>query len=205
MRNWLHRGFKFLPWLLLALVAIYFAFFDGWRDATSGRFHRKAFELFSNTHKVTKAEVYLLMGEESAQEETTFPIRPDGSTHPVYGSTELSGKELDEFLKVWRYQEPSIWRQALCHHPAYGFRLYEGGSLVAETSICWECSNYYVTAYPGMSGWYGFIADSENAKALLDFCDARLPYKRPSNAQEATRAEQDADDQLPSRAHSKAE
>ena len=205
MRKWLNRGFKFLPWFLLALVAIYFALFGGWRDATSGRFHRKAFELFSNTHEVTKAEIYLLMGDESNLEDRTFPIRPYGSTHPIYGSKEVSGEELEQFLDVWRYQEPSIWRQALCHHPAYGFRLYEGHSLVVETSICWECSNYYVTAYPGMSGWYGFVADSENAKALLDFCDARLPYKRRPKAPDTTGAEQDADDQLPARAESEAE
>lgn len=141
------------------------------------------------------------MGEETAQEDTTFPIRPYGKTHPIYGSVDLTGDELEQFLNVWRYQEPNYWRQAMCHFPAFGFRLYEGDSLVAETSICWKCSNYYVTAYPGMSGWYGFVADSENAKALLDFCDARLPYKRPSKVPKTTAATpaQDADDQLPAR------
>lgn len=183
MRTWLRRGFKTLPWFLLALIAFYLIFLEGMWDATSGRFHRKAIELFSYTNDITKAEVYLLAGEEAEQKGITFPIRPYASEHPVYGTVALSGGDLDEFLDLWGLQEPSFNRQALCHYPVYGFRLYRGSRLVGETSICWECSNFYVTVYPGISGWYGFVADSENAEALLEFCDTLLPYKRISNAQ----------------------
>lgn len=178
MTRWLQRGFRCLPWLLLGIVALYFVVFSGWKDATIGRYHRKAFDLFSDTEGLTSVTIYLLLGEEAKKEKNVFPIRPYGDKDPTYGSVELSGDELEKFLDLWRYQEPAIWRQALCHHPVYGFRLYRGNTLAGETSICWKCSNYYVTPYPGMSAWYGFMADSKNALALLDFCDARLPYKR---------------------------
>lgn len=189
IRKCLVRGLAILPWLLLAVIACYFVLLAGWRDATSGRFHRKALELFSDIHEVTSVEIFLLTGEESQRSVATFPIRPYGRDHPVYGSKTLSGDELDEFLGLWRIQEPSYWRQALCHYPVYGFRLYRGGSLIGETSICWECRNFYVTAYPGWSEWYGFIAHSKGALALLEFCDQQLPYKRPDEAADPTGAE----------------
>lgn len=205
MRHMLQKSFNWLLWLLLATVAIYFVFLEGWRDATSGRFHRKALETFANTHGITNVEIYLLMGEESEREDTTFPIRPKGSEHPVYGSVALSGEELEGFLDVWRYQEPGMWRQALCHHPAYGFRLYRGDRQVTETSICWECSNYYVTVYPGISTWYGFASDAESGQELLKFCDARLPYKRPAEASAPPESDQAADEQAPQEPESKSE
>ncbi|MBB5354006.1 hypothetical protein HNR46_004278 [Haloferula luteola] len=179
-----------MSWLIVAVAAIYFGLLGGWRDATLGRFHRKAFELFGKTEGISKVEVFLLMGEDADEREETFPIRPYGSDDPIYGRVELTGDELEHFLELWSYQVPSYWNQALCHEPAYGFRLYRGGRLVGETSICWECSNFYVTAYPGMSGWYGFIAESKSAKDLLAFCDARLPYKRSEPRPEENKAEQ---------------
>lgn len=158
-------------------MGIYLTVLGGWKDATQGRFHRKAFDLFQDTGGVTSAKLYLLMGEGAGTGET-FPNRPYGNRHPVHGSIELSGAELEEFLGLWELQEPDLRQQALCHQAAYGFRLYRGGRLVGETSVCWKCSNYYVTVYPGVAGWYGFAADSGAGQALLAFCDARLPYPR---------------------------
>lgn len=191
MRKWIQRGVKWLPWLIVGICAVYFGLLGGWRDATVGRYHRKAIELFSDTDGITKVEVFLLMGEAANEREETFPLRPYGSTTPVYGSVTLKGSELDEFIELWSYQAPNYWSQAMCHGAVYGYRLYRGGRLVGETSICWECSNFYVTAYPGMSGWYGFTADSKSAKDLLAFCDARLPYKRSEKNSAKEEAQQD--------------
>jgi hypothetical protein len=179
-----------LPWLIVGVCAVYFGLLDGWRDATVGRFHRKALELFSDTKGITKVEVYLLKGEDANVREETFPLRPYGSTTPVYGSVVLSGSELDEFLGHWCRQAPSFWNQAMCHDAVYGYRLYRGGRVVGETSICWKCSNFYVTVYPGMSGWYGFTSTSKSALDLLAFCDARLPYKRAERSSENDKTEQ---------------
>jgi hypothetical protein len=205
MRKWIQRGLKWLPWLIVVVCAVYFGLLDGWRDATAGRFHRKAIELFSHTDGITKVEVYLLMGEDANERKETFPLRPYGSTTPVYGSVTLSGSELDEFLELWGYQAPNYWSQAMCHGAVYGYRLYRGGRLVGETSICWECSNFYVTAYPGMSGWYGFTADSNSAKDLLAFCDARLPYKRYEKKSAKEEAEQAGSGQPATRPELKSE
>ncbi|GEM_PF-1122367 len=205
MRKWIPKGVKWLPWLIVAVCAIYFGLLGGWRDATVGRFHRKAIELFSDTEGITKVEVFLLMGEDADEREETFPLRPYGSTTPVYGTVTLSGGDLADFLELWSYQAPSYWNQAMCHGAVYGYRLYRGRRLVGETSICWECSNFYVTAYPGMSGWYGFMSDSKSAKDLLAFCDARLPYKRPEPRPEKDKAEQGVAPQSATRSESNSE
>lgn len=190
MRKWIQRGVNCLTWLILITVLVYFGPLGGWRDATVGRFHRKAFELFSDTDGITKVEVFLLSGEDANKQKETFPLRPYGSTTPVYGRLTLTGSDLDRFLELWSSQAPTYWGQAMCHKPVYGYRLFRKGKLAGETSICWECSNYYVSIYPGISGWYGFRADIMNARDLLAFCDARLPYKRSEMSHEDSRAEQ---------------
>lgn len=173
---------KIIKFLLGASVAftiitiVYLALFDGFKDVTAGRTHREAYDLFADTEGIYEVRVYLIMGE--GKSDGSFPIRPYGTEEPTYGSVALTGKELKGFLDVWEYQEVSWGRQSMCHGPVYGFRLFRRGKLTRETSICWSCSNFYVTPYPGISTWYGFNADSKQAKELLAFCDKLLPYKR---------------------------
>ena len=178
MRSRFQLLLRSLPWLLLAGVAFYLTLGEGWKDVTYGRFHRKAHAMFSDVRGITEARVYLLMGRPEQQTAETFPIRPYDTSEPVCGSIVLTGKELEEFINLWSYQSASQDRQALCHDPAYGFRLYRGSRLVAETSLCWTCSNFYVSCWPFGSGWYGFDADSKYAKQLLSYCDGLLPYHR---------------------------
>ena len=158
------------------ITVVYLVFFDGFKDITDGRTHREAFDLFADTEGIYEARIYLIMGE--GKSDGSFPIRPYGREEPTYGSVTLTGNELKNFLDVWEYQEAAWGRQAMCHGPVYGFRLYRRGKLTRETSICWSCSNFYVTPYPGMSTWYGFNSDSKQAKGLLAFCDKLLPYKK---------------------------
>ncbi len=192
IRKWLRRLGILLPWVLLLCVAVYFGLLGGWKDATMGRLHRKAAELFNGRKSgVTEVRVSLLMGDESEKREDTFPIRPYGTNAPTYGSVVLKGDDLGPFLGDWMFQDLNYMRQAMCHDPAYGFQFFEGKKLVAETSICWHCSNFWITIYPGMSAWYGFVPDSEQGKALLAACDALLPYKRPEPAKDEAGAEQE--------------
>jgi hypothetical protein len=171
-------AFRLLPWLLLLVIALYFTSGERWKDATIGRFHRKAHEMFSDVEGITEARIFLLMGTKEQQTEESFPIRPYRSTVPVFGSVTLTGEKLDAFLRLWSYQSACRMRQALCHDPAYGFRLYRGSRLMAETSLCWHCQNYYVETWPVGSSWYGFEADDKYAIELLNHCDALLPYAR---------------------------
>ena len=172
------RLLRFLPWVLLALIAAYFGIFGGWKDATFGRYHRKGHEMFSETNGITSVQVYLLAGEEADKTSEVFEVMSSNRPEPIYGNLELTGQELEEFLLLWESQIPGHRLQGLCHMPVYGYRLYRSGSLIRETSICWECSNYFVEIYPGVSEWYGFDSDSKSAQLLLEFCDERLPYKR---------------------------
>jgi hypothetical protein len=158
------------------VTIVYLVFFDGFKDVTDGRVHREAFDLFADTEGIYEARIYLIMGE--GKSDGTFPIRPYDREEPTYGSVTLTGEKLKDFLHVWEYQEVSWGRQAMCHDPAYGFRLFRRGKLTRETSICWSCNNFYVTPYPGMSTWYGFNADSKQAKELLAFCNKLLPYRK---------------------------
>ena len=172
--RWLMRV---VPWLLLGGIGIW-GFAGGWKGLERQLFERKAQGMFANVGGVTEARVYLLRGSKARRTGEVFPIRPYGTDAPVHGSVTLKGKELAAFLDLWRGQSVSIDDQALCHDPVYGFRLYRGGKLMGETSVCWHCSNFYVDVSPSESVWCGFDADSEAAKGLLGYCDRLLPYDR---------------------------
>jgi hypothetical protein len=172
------RRSSIFAWSVLALIALYMAFFGGWADLTVGRYHRRAHEVF-NVAGVTEVRVYLLAGSAGQSTSGTFPIRPYSQSAPVYGTVTLTGPQLEEFKSRWETQVPSEGMQALCHSPAYGFRLYRGTRLVVETSVCWGCSNYTVDVWPFQSNFYGF-AQTEAAQELLSFCDKLLPYSRQS-------------------------
>jgi len=186
MRPRLQQCIRSLPWLLLVIIGLHLVFCEGWKDVTFGRFHRKAQGIFSDVGGITEARIYLLMGTKEQQTKEAFPIRPYGISEPACGSIVLTGDKLHAFLNLWRWQSPSWGRQALCHAPAYGFRLYRASTLVAETSICWHCSNFYVDVWPFGSGWYGFDADSKIAQELLNHCDSLLPYARSKESPPAS-------------------
>jgi hypothetical protein len=95
----------------------------------------------------------------------------------------LTGSDLSEFLDLWQYQTLS-YQPPMCHDPVYGVRLYRGSKLIAETSMCWDCSSFYVEVWPHVSGYYSFDSVSKPAMKLLEFCDKRLPYPRDSEAPE---------------------
>lgn len=155
-------------WLLvLAGAALYFYFCEGWRDVTVGREHRKANDLFTQVEGITEVRIYLLAGG---------PAKQRGGKP---GSVTLTGDALDEFLGIWQFQSPSANMSAFCHSPAYHFQLYRGSRMVAETSICWLCSNFTLEVWPGREPvLYGFHAKGGAAQGLLKFCDSRLPYWR---------------------------
>ena len=66
----------------------------------------------------------------------------------------------------------------MCHDPAYGFRFYRGSSLKFETSVCFHCSNFYVTAL-GQSGWWGFDTKVQSATNLLTRLQEIFPASIP--------------------------
>jgi hypothetical protein len=62
--------------------------------------------------------------------------------------------------------------QALCHEPFYGLRFYSGKKLLFETSVSWECNNFYVP-----QDWIGFNAKAASGHALFKLLESLLPYE----------------------------
>ena len=176
--GWLRKGILFGLWGFLLIGVCYLVIFEGWRDVIAGRAHRKAAETFSEVGGVDRVEIFLLRGGDRQRQESTFPVGETGRRDPIYGSVSIKGTEVEEFLMLWESQRPDLRFQSLCHDPPYGFRLYRGGSEVVETAICWGCVNFSVEVYPFLRTTYGLDATTDEAKALLEFCDARLPYRR---------------------------
>lgn len=186
MKRFLKKLSTILTWIALLLVIGYLTYGEGWKDLTLGRFLRKSDTIFSDVSDVTKVKIYLLMGSDEQRSTETFPIPSNGTNDPVYGEVMLTGEQLEEFLKHWRWQTPVNGGGAMCHHPPYGFRLYKGSILVTETSVCWECSNYTVSVWPFVSTYQGFDSSGEQAQDLLNFCDNLLAYNRTASKSNPT-------------------
>jgi hypothetical protein len=99
-----------------------------------------------------RLELYLLQsqipggiaGEQTLDEATSFPIRAYGNTRtPILGHATLTGEEFKRIRKEFLSATTPGSMHAMCHLPIYGFRFYQGAKLVAETSICFHCSNFY--------------------------------------------------------------
>ncbi|WP_218933910.1 hypothetical protein [Rubripirellula lacrimiformis] len=112
----------------------------------------------------------------------TFPIRPYGNQATIHAHVTLTGADCDELRTAW--QSLAFDRQggAFCHYPVYGFRLYRSDALLFETTVCWQCRNFYVPRFDAdenrfTHGWYGF-ADDSKAKALLGLFTSHLPHPK---------------------------
>lgn len=185
---------KIFPWAALTLTLIYLFCFQGWRDITLGRMHRVAnnyfvhFPYMSGDHPVTKVEISLLMGEDSQPLDKTFPV-PGGPGH-IYGTIDVAAEDISKFLELWTAQKIAYWESGMCHHPAYGVRIYEGDKLTRETSMCWYCSNFSIPLPPVGLATYGFDTKGESGQSLLNFLDERLPY--PKLHEEETASDDEA-------------
>lgn len=161
----------------MILTAFYLIYHQGWRDVTHGRILRQANDLFSEVEDVQEARIYLMMGE--GKPDGTFPIGMYGKRPETYGSVDLKGETLENFLEMWRLQDIDLSGSgAGCHEPAYGFVLRRCGKAPKIATICWGCSNVQVEAYPGCAGTVSFDPRSVNGKKLLEFCNNLLPYKK---------------------------
>jgi len=140
---------------------------------------------FHRLHAVTTAlpycdrvEVFHLDGETSGDSSTGFPVRPYGGYSRILGHETLTGADAEKLAALWRSQAFGSDYQALCHHPGYGFRFYRGSSLQFETSVCFHCSNFYVTAL-GESGWWGFDTGTGSARDFLARLQEIFPASIP--------------------------
>ena len=184
MRSRIKAALRWTPHVLLALVAMYMAFADGWKDLTLGRFHRKAQAIFTDFRGVNRVEIYLLHPNPGQMPTGQFSMSRFGDSENTYGMVTLTGEDAAKFLESWGHQLPSFQSRAMCFEPVYGFRLYQDTKLITETSICWECSGFYVPVWPFLGSSYGFDSRSKAAKNLLSICDDHLPYPKPTKPEQ---------------------
>ncbi len=126
----------------------------------------------------TRCEVYLLDFDMSDVIENSpfkdypsdtehFPIRPYRRESKILKRTEVKGAELQNLLPtlapVIGVTENTYG--ALCHYPIHGIRVYDGPTLLLETSFCYGCSNFYMTYPYSGSHWVG-LNSSAIEKAL---------------------------------------
>jgi hypothetical protein len=85
-----------------------------------------------------------------------FPIRPYAVATRILDRRKLSESELAQVLTVLPKTIADENREgSFCHYPIHGIRLYDGDTLLFETSVCYECRNFYVSFPDGQSSWVG--------------------------------------------------
>ncbi len=145
-----------------AALVIGFAF-DGGRDYIIGRMERIANEDY---YDVDRIELFLIAAPTGGSPDGTFRAGTDGGAYPVSGTATLSGSDVEKAVELWTYTLKARNMGAMCHSPPYGIRMYAGKKLRFESTICWECSNFSVHAFPGVSTYWGFDAKSKGAQDL---------------------------------------
>lgn len=115
-------------------------------------------------------EVFLLSGMAEDKVESTdrgwqkrlprdrFPIAPYGSTSTILQRKRLSPDEVKALMPslkatVGAYRADGI----LCHYPIHGIRITNGDEVIFQTSICYQCMNFYIE-YPdwiNRASWTG--------------------------------------------------
>ena len=125
-----------------------------------------------------RVEVCYLDGETGADASTGFPVRPYDAFSRILDRKTLTGPDAEALAGLWRSQTFGFDYQAMCHGPAYGFRFYRGSSLKFETSVCFHCSNFYVTVL-GESDWWGFDTGVQSATNFLTRLQEIFPASVP--------------------------
>lgn len=157
--------------------------------------HRVAHEFFTDLLSLTfepadaKIEIYLLQGTAPKEPGDAFPVPSYAGDGTIYDMITVAPGGTAQFLKLWTQQEVAFWKRSMCHHPAYGIRIFESGTKLRETSICWSCNNFSLRVFPFGIFVYGFDADGEAGQRLFDFCNEQLPFPAPAPREDATDGE----------------
>ena len=115
-----------------------------------------------------RVEVYHL--DPYADVDAGFPNRPHNTFIKVLEQRTLKGRQAEELTELWRSQtfaERPGQYQALCHDPVFGLKFYRGSVLKFETTVCFDCGNFSLTAW-GKSGYWGFDVGTKEAAGLLE-------------------------------------
>jgi len=106
------------------------------------------------------------VNSKDVEKSTGFPVRPYESEVQILGKKYFLKGDAEIIAALWRKQRFDYNYQALCHEPGYALRFYSGRSLLFETSVCFHCSNFYITNMFG-SMWWGFDTSTPESAELL--------------------------------------
>ena len=79
----------------------------------------------------------------------------------------LTGDDAQRVSGLWRLLPAGF--QARCHDPLFGLRFLDGGNVLCQASVCWECNNIYGEAN-GEGFVYEFDAEASVSQNLLHEC-----------------------------------
>lgn len=144
------------------------------KAALQPRYRKDLAELIAGGDRI---EVYLLDVMENANIVSAdwasslpadeFPILPHNSKSKILKKVVLTAEQRKEVLpalqKILGGDESS---GLLCHWPIHGVRVFSGEKVLFQTSICWECRNFYVD-YPDGAEEVG-LGDSAELQKILE-------------------------------------
>jgi hypothetical protein len=136
----------------------------------------------------TRCEVYLLdcllpIGKDARissdpSDENHFPIRPYEKETKILKRRELGAEEFKALLPslVQIVAVEGNTYGAMCHQPIHGLRIYDQGVLIFETSICYECRNFFVLYPNGGAGWVGLNGNEfeDQMKKLMPIPESEI-------------------------------
>lgn len=130
--------------------------------------------------EATEIEIYLLdpnletpgegkreYGWEGRLPADLFPIIPYKKTAKILSRKKLGADEVKSLLPSLRATVgvKENTGGAMCHYPAHGIRVYDGQNVVFQTSVCHQCSNFYMT-YPFGGSYWTSLSSAEFSEVL---------------------------------------
>jgi len=99
-----------------------------------------------------------------------FPIVPYKQSSKILQRKKLTAEEAKRLMPSLQetIRAEGAPAGALCHYPIHGIRIRDGGNILFQTSICYECGNFYM-AYPLVEGanWEG-LSGKEFEKVMKE-------------------------------------
>lgn len=103
----------------------------------------------------------------------------------IHARTTVRAEQSIKIAELWRKQRRARAFSGMCHKPGYALRFFQHGKLLFVTTVCWECHNYTlpvkVFGRTGMAK-YGFDADTQQSKELLEMLQTHAPLPKKPNA-----------------------
>lgn len=166
---------------ICALVLVGLVFWltlDFWRDQFQA-YARGTVEVAAEKYGWLLPEIdqveFSLIGSGEASETNGFPHRVGQlEYHAIVAQKTIVGEEAKEFRKKWCAMTFSWGLSGMCHEPAYGLRFFKDRKLIFETTLCWNCSNFYVPTPLGYT-YCGFDDKNQQAQAVWDLLQKHMP------------------------------